>query len=226
METRPTDGDARPIATDAPPYQGLSIGMEQHLYRLLGRLLGTLETMATSVDEDAFEGRQRTWLQEALDSGHDLKEHIEALAFLATPDPEQRLDRAPYSVRRMVEHAVRAAGWLASERGVSLVLPRLEGWAEREVNVDVRAVDRVIRGLSELMIGCVKRRSAVEVSLSESDHVLCVRMDARGESVAELPVPSELLLSAWQCIAALHHGRVWLSIEQKSAVLWLPLCET
>jgi hypothetical protein len=213
---------------------GLSVAMEQELYRLLGRLLGTLEAMATDVQEPV-QGRQRAWLQQALDSGHELKEHLEALAFLASPSPEERLVRAPYSVRRMVEHAVRAAGWQASEQDVDLTLPAMERWSERSVNVDVRAIDRVIRGLCEHLVLTVGSGGRVEVTLSEEQDGLRVALHgeppARGESpeasarADRAPRgPSELLFAAWQCIATLHGGRLGLEIAQLTATLWLPLC--
>jgi hypothetical protein len=204
---------------------GLSVAMEQELYRLLGRLLGTLEAMATDAQEPV-EGRQRIWLQQALDSGHELKEHLEALAFLASPRPEERLARAPYPVRRMVEHAVRAAGWQASERDVDLILPALERWAERNVNVDVRAIDRVIRGLCEHLVQRVGAGGRVEVTLTEEEQGgLRIALQAEGERADVTPRgPSELLFAAWQCIAALHGGRLGLDVTGLSATLWLPLC--
>jgi hypothetical protein len=203
---------------------GLSVTMEQELYRLLGRLLGTLEAMATDAQEPV-EGRQRIWLQQALDSGHELKEHLEALAFLASPRPEERLVRAPYPVRRMVEHAVRAAGWQASERDVDLILPALERWAERNVNVDVRAIDRVIRGVCEQVVQWVGMGGRVEVTLSEEQGGLRIALTAEGNRAeGTLRGPSELLFAAWQCIAALHGGRLGLDTGALSATLWLPLC--
>jgi hypothetical protein len=202
---------------------GLSVSMEQELYRLLGRLLGTLEAMATDAQEPV-EGRQRLWLQQALDSGHELKEHLEALVFLASPHPDERLVRAPYPVRRMVEHAVRAAGWQASERDVDLILPALERWAERNVNVDVRAIDRVIRGLCEHLVQWVGTGGRVEVTLSEEQGGLRIALLAEGDRAGTPRPPSELLFAAWQCIAGLHGGRLGLDVASLSATLWLPLC--
>lgn len=203
---------------------GLSVAMEEELYRLLGRLLGHLEAMATDIQEP-LTARQSAWLHEALESGHELKEHIEALAFLASPEPAQRLVRAPYSVRRMVEHAVRAAGWQATEREVLLVLPPLEQWAERSVNVDVRAIDRVIRGVCEHLVRSVIRGGRVEVALTAVDNGLRLLLTSKGQLPEDKrAVPTELLLTAWQCIVTLHGGRLSLDIAGGKAELWLPLC--
>jgi hypothetical protein len=207
-----------------PAGSGLSLEMEQELYRLLGRLLGTLEAMATDNDTPV-EGRQRQWLQEALDCGHELKEHVEALAFLAAPDAAARLNRSPYSVRRMVEHAVRAAGWQASERQVELRLPNLDAWAERMVEVDVRAMDRVIRGACEYLVLSLPRGGAVEVRLAQVQGALRIDLlgDTNQRTRPEGQAPSQLLQVAWQHIARLHHGRLLLDVQELSAEIWLPL---
>jgi signal transduction histidine kinase len=197
--------------------------MEAELFRLLGGLLGTLEAVATDAQQP-LEGRQRERLQQALDLGHELKDHVEAFSFLANGDACERLTIAPYSVRRMLEHAVRSAAWQASEHGVSLTLPALDQWSERSVRVDVRALDRVIRGACEYLISVVSRGGRVEVTVSAAQGGL--QVDLRGESLVEglaPKPPSELLHAAWRRLIELHGGRFTLLGPRLHAELWLPM---
>jgi hypothetical protein len=213
-----SDGSSEPSA--APCF---TVGMEQDLFRLLGGLLGTLEALATDA-QAPFEGTQHDRLQQALDFGHELKDHVEAFSFLANSDPYERLTIAPYSVRRMLEHAVRSAAWLASEHGVSLTLPPLESWQERMVKVDVRALDRVIRGACEYLISLVSRGGAVNVTVSMAQGGLQVELC--GESLAQTAkpkLPAELLYAAWRRMVELHGGKFVLAPERAHAELWLPM---
>ncbi len=214
-----------PESAPSEPAQSprLTGGMEQEVFRLLGGVLGTLEALATDAQQP-LEGRQRERLQQALDLGHELKDHIEALTFLAQGEVCDRLTIAPYSVRRMLEHAVRSAAWQASEHGVSLTLPPLEQWSERSVRVDVRALDRVIRGACEYLIGIVSRGGRVDVTVGAVQGGL--QVDLRGESLKPGLVakpPSELLHAAWRRLIELHGGRFALHGQQLHAELWLPM---
>jgi signal transduction histidine kinase len=208
-------------ASEGPP--SFTLGMEHEVFRLLGGLLGSMEALATDA-QMPLEGRQRERLQQALDFGHELKDHVEAFSFLAQGDARERLTMAPYSVRRMLEHAVRSAAWQASERGVSLTLPALEAWAEHSVVVDVRALDRVIRGACEYLISVVSHGGSVDVRLSTAQGGLQVEL--RGDSLVqglEPKAPSELLYAAWQRTVQLHAGEFSLDRARLRALLWLPL---
>jgi hypothetical protein len=208
-------------ASDVPP---ISVGMQHEVFRLLGGLLGTLEALATDADAPV-EGPQRERLQQALDLGHELKDHVEAYAFLADAAAGERLSVAPYSVRRMLEHAVRSAAWQASERGVSLTLPALEAWSERKVMVDVRALDRVIRGACEFLISRISRGGRVDVVVAAQDGLqVLLRGESGAQAVAEKP-PSELLYGAWLRTVELHGGRFYLDGERLRAELWLPMSQ-
>ena len=222
-ESRAHGVPAERESTQSAEAPSFTVGMEQELFRLLGGLLGTLEALATDVHAP-FEGPQHDRLQQALDFGHELKDHVEAFSFLANNDPRDRLTMAPYSVRRMLEHAVRSAAWQASERGVSLTLPALESWSERSVVVDVRALDRVIRGACEYLIDVVSRGGRVDVTVASAQGGLQVEL--RGESLVQggkAKPPAELLYASWRRMVELHGGTFALSPERAHAELWLPM---
>ena len=109
-------------AKPAPMPGGLSREMEDEVYGMLGALLGMLEVLLLDVT-DPLAPRQRRFLDEALRFGDKLRARVEAMVILLSAQGDEHHKAAEYSLRRLIDHAVRGASWSATEKGVALALP-------------------------------------------------------------------------------------------------------
>src|SRR4051794_8687142 len=88
----------------------LSKQMEDEVYGLLGALLGMMEVL--SIDSvDPLVPRQRKLVADALRYGDLLRARVEALITLFADEHDARFQRVEYSLRRLLDHAVRGASW-------------------------------------------------------------------------------------------------------------------
>ena len=207
----------------APVDVRLSREMEDEVYNELGALLGMLEVL--SIDAvDPLLPRQRRFLDEALRFGDRLRGRVEAMVTLLSDPHDERFKPSDYSLRRLIDHAVRGAGWAATERGVSLELPASGGWESESVRIDVARVDRALRGITDSLVTAVGARGRVEVKIWASGPHL--HLELRGFP-AQRPEGtalgfSPLLLSVWQHVFALQQGSLWLDRETFAVRIQLP----
>src|SRR5262245_36439777 len=87
--------------------------MEDEVSASLGGLLGLLEVLAIDA-EPPLSTRQQHCLDEALRLGDALRAKVEALVTLLSDEADPRFAKTSHALRRLIDHAVRAAGWSAS----------------------------------------------------------------------------------------------------------------
>jgi hypothetical protein len=137
---------------------------------------------------------------------------------------DTRFSAAEYPLRRLIDHAVRGAGWAATEKGVALELPAAGPWESELLQIDAPRVDRALRGLTDAMVAGVGQGGRVTVALELDDHSLCIVLrgfpaDAARSGKLEL---SALLVSAWEHVFALQGGSLRLEREAFAARVQLP----
>jgi hypothetical protein len=212
-----------------PVHAGGSISreMEDEVFGMLGALLGMLEVLSLDVEEP-LAPRQRRFLDEALRFGDKLRARVEAMAILLSDQRDQRFRPAEYPVRRLIDHAVRGAGWAATEKGVGLELPAGGGWEDALLQIDAARVDRALRGLTDALVTAVGQGGRVAVAVELEGPELCVTLRGYpGEAVQAGGLElSSLLMSAWQHVFALQGGSLRLDREAFTASVWLPRRES
>jgi signal transduction histidine kinase len=214
-------------AAPAPTGGGISREMEDEVFGLLGALLGMLEVLSLDV-EDPLAPRQRRFLDEALRFGDRLRARVEAMVILLSDQRDQRFQRAAYPLRRLIDHAVRGAGWSATEKGVGLELPAGGGWEDALLQIDAARVDRSLRGLTDALVSGVGQGGRVAVAVELEGPELCVTLrgypgEAAQAGALEL---SSLLVSAWEHVFALQGGSLRFDREAFTARVRLPRRES
>jgi hypothetical protein len=207
----------------AEPGGAFSREMEDDVFGVLGALLGMLEVLSLE-GEDRLAPRQRRFLDEALRFGDRLRSRVEAMVILLANQHDARFVRGEYPLRRLIDHAVRGAGWAATEQGVTLALPAGGGWEAELLHIDAARVDRAVRGLTDALVAGVGRGGRVEVAVELETAELCIVLrGSPGEAAhaggLEL---SSLLVSAWQHVFAVQGGSLRLEREKYEARARLP----
>lgn len=213
----------------APEHSGASISreMEDDVFGVLGALLGMLEVLSLDV-EDPLAPRQRRFVDEALRFGDRLRARVEAMVILLSDQRDQRFQPRQYPLRRLIDHAVRGAGWAATEKGVALALPAGGGWEDALLQIDAARVDRALRGLTDALVSAVSQGGRVAVAIEIDGSELCITLrgcpgEAAQAGGLEL---SSLLVSAWEHVFALQGGSLRLDRDAFAASVRLPRGES
>lgn len=206
-----------------PAHLAFSREMEDDVFAVLGALLGMLEVLSLDV-QDPLGPRQRRFLDEALRFGDRLRARVEAMVSLLADQRDPRFAPAEYPLRRLMDHAVRGAGWTANESGVALELPAGGAWESELLQIDAARVDRALRGLTDALVAGVGRGGRVEVGVERDGPELAISL--RGFPGADAPsrrleIPS-LLMSAWEHVFALQDGSLRCEPEAFTACVRLP----
>ena len=196
--------------------------MEDEINVSLGSLLGMLEVLSIDADEPLTPRQQRS-LSEALRMGDALRIRVEALTTLLADEADPRFAKTHFPLRRLIDHAVRAAGWAASEQRVELRLPPSGAWEDDLVWVDAPRTDRALRGMTDALVaGMGAVGGVVELSVERHAHGVRLVFTRRpGGEPAPLAV-SALVWSGWQRLIELQGGRIELEREASRLTLELP----
>ena len=196
--------------------------MEDEVNGSLGALLGTLEVLTIDVDEP-LSARQQAVVADALRVGDRVRASVEALLTLLSDETDPRFVKSEYALRRLVDHAVRAAGWSASERQVALDLPESGDWESELLWLEPGRVDRTLRAMTDALVAAVAPGGAValRIELSPSSVSLLLSASPAVGQRAELSVP-HVVRSAWQRLIALQSGQLSLEVEPLALRLTLP----
>jgi hypothetical protein len=196
--------------------------MEDEVNGSLGALLGMLEVLAIDVQEPLSE-RQRAFVADALRMGDSVRAAVEALLTLLSDEADPRFGKSGYALRRLVDHAVRAAGWSASDRQVTLTLPESGDWESEPLWLEPGRVDRCLRAMTDALVAAVAPGGVVELRLEPSPRSFALILSATPAAgqEARLHVP-QLVRSAWQRLIALQAGQLSMDVERLSLRLELP----
>lgn len=197
-----------PLSPEPPR---LSRPMEDEVYSSLGALLGMLEVLAIDVGAP-LSARQQALVADALQFGDVLRARVEALVTLLTDERDPRFRPGECTVRRLVDHAVRAAAWGAVERQVTLTLPESGAWDDEILWIDVPRTDRTLRAITDALVSAVGEQGVVALHIDLSPRsVRLVLTAARAETAAiPLALPN-VVCAAWRRVLELQRGT--LSIE-------------
>jgi hypothetical protein len=212
-------GDAAPARVGG----SITREMEDDVFGVLGALLGMLEVLSLDA-EQPLAPRQRRFVDEALRFGDGLRTRVEAMVILLSDQRDARFSAGEYPLRRLIDHAVRGAGWAAKEKGVALELPAAGAWEGELLQIDAPRVDRALRGLTDSMVASVGEGGRVAVALELDAQALCIVLrgfpgdPARAQGL-EL---SALLVTAWEHVFALQGGSLRLEPEAFTARAQLP----
>jgi signal transduction histidine kinase len=180
------DGASAPAndaATSAPPR--LTKAMEDEVYSVLGALLGMLEVL--SIDTQApLSERQRRFVNDALRFGDMLRARVEALVTLFSDERDERYQRAPYALRRLIDHSVRAASWAAAEKGVSIVLPAADS-SGIFLLVDAARVDRALRSITDTLVSALGKDGQVTLRVEDRPESVLLALSAGPAAAAYAP---------------------------------------
>lgn len=201
----------------------LSQAMEHEMYSSLGAVLGMLEVLSISV-EQPLSPPQKKLVDEALRFGDGLRARLEALLVMFSDADGASQAPCAFTVRRLVDHAVRAASWSAHEKRVTLRLPEHGAWESEAVVIDVARVDRALRGMTDAVIAAVPEGGAVHLRVEVLPEQVRLSLLAEGDGVQgdgpEL-AHSHVLHAGWTHLIALQGGR--LSIDSRPARIVLDL---
>lgn len=211
----------------ARPAGPFSREMEDDVNGVLGALLGMLEVLSLDVEEP-LSPRQRRFLDEALRFGDGLRARVEGMAILLADRRDPRFVPAEYPLRRLIDHAVRGAGWTAKEKGVALELPAGGDWESELLHIDAARVDRALRGLTDALVAGVGQGGRVEVAVERDGAQLAITLRAHfaeAVHVGGLQIPA-LLVSAWEHVLTLQGGSLRLDRDASTASVRLPRKES
>jgi hypothetical protein len=216
---------ARIAANDSlgGPPRRLSKAMEDEIYGLLGALLGMLEVLSIDVQAPLNE-RQRRFVNDALRFGDALRARVEGLVTLFTDEDDPRFQRTPYGLRRLIDHAIRAASWAAAEKGITILLPQGESWEADLLLVDAARVDRAVRSITDTLVAALGKDGQVELRVEDRQDSVRLTLSARPEGLVSLPALSlsAIMMSAWEHVFRLQHGSLSVDAAQLSVVMELP----
>jgi hypothetical protein len=200
--------------------------MEDEVYSLLGALLGMLEVLSIDAQTPLTE-RQRRFVNDALRFGDMLRARVEAMVTLFADESDPRFSRAPYALRRLIDHAVRAASWAAAEKGVSILLPSGEAWEADLLLVDAARVDRALRSITDTLVAALGKDGRVVLRVedrTDSVHMTLVAHADEPTSRAALSL-STILVSAWEHVFRLQGGSLRVDASALSVFMELPKVE-
>jgi hypothetical protein len=209
------------------PSERLSKAMEDEIYSVLGALLGMLEVLSIDAQAPLTE-RQRRFVNDALRFGDMLRARVEALVTLFADERDPRFQRAPYALRRLIDHSIRAASWAAAEKGVSIVLPAGEGWEADLLLVDAARVDRALRAITDTLVAALGKDGQVVLRVEDAgDRVsLVLSAHADGAVPAVSLSLSAILLSAWEHVFRRQGGSLRVDTGALSVFMELPKATT
>jgi hypothetical protein len=183
----------------------LSKAMEDEVNGRLGALLGMLEVLSIDVEEP-LTPRQQGFVGAALGFGDGLRSSVEALLILLSDADDPRFTRTNYALRRLVDHAVRAAAWAARERNVNLSLPESGSWESELVHIDIGRVDRALRAMTDALIACVGAEGSVQLEVELFASAVRLTLSGRAQQSAAVLALPLLQIAAWQRLFALQRG--------------------
>lgn len=219
----PTHGGARssrPAALD----KSVDKGMEDEVNGALGGLLGLLEVLSIDVEEP-LSPRQQGFVAAALSHGDSVRQRVEALLVLLTDESDPRFLCRPYTLRRLVDHAVRAAGWSARERQVTLQLPEPGPWETHLVSIDAPRVDRALRHMTDALVGALSPHGTVALTIElGAEQVWLTLSGVAPEEPPTLRVPA-VVSKAWHHLLQLSGGRLKAEPEALRFTLELPTAD-
>jgi signal transduction histidine kinase len=196
--------------------------MEDEVYSVLGALLGMLEVL--SIDTQApLSERQRRFVNDALRFGDLLRARVEALVTLFSDERDERHQRAPYALRRLIDHSVRAASWAAAEKGVSIVLPAADS-SGIFLLVDAARVDRALRSITDTLVSALGKDGQVALRVEDRPESVLLALSAGPASAASAPALalSSIMLSSWQRLFGLQGGSMHVDAPALSVSIELP----
>jgi hypothetical protein len=195
--------------------------MEDEVNGALGGLLGMLEVLTIDVEEP-LSPRQQGFVAAALEHGDKLRSTVEALFVLLSDPNDPRFLCRPYPLRRLVDHAVRAAGWSAREKRVTLELPEPGAWEVHLVSIDAPRIDRALRHMTDVLVSGVAPEGTVTLAIELAAE--SVRLELSGlapHAGAPLRVPG-VVLSAWHELLQLSGGSFQAELTALRFTLELP----
>lgn len=189
--------------------------MEDDVLGLLGGLLGLLEVLSIDVREP-LTTRQQSVMNDALKFGDRLRARIEAMVTLLGDERDPRYQPSDYSLRRLIDHAVRGANWTASEKGVRLVLPDTEAFGQETVRIDATRVDRAVRAITDALVAHLGRGHELLVEVSRDDRQVVIELRANSaEPLLPFDLP-RLSVLAFERVFALHGGHMLVNRDKAS----------
>jgi K+-sensing histidine kinase KdpD len=200
----------------------LSKAMEDEVNGSLGALLGMLEVLSIDVDEP-LSARQQAIITDTLRFGDNLRASVEALMILLSDADDPRFARSNYALRRLVDHAVRAAAWSAQERKVVVQLPESGAWDNELVHVDAGRVDRALRAMTDALVARVGAEGTVQLEIERLPHAIRMTLTGRPASPAGALSLPRVLIAAWQRLFALQGGQLQVDLAGRSLRVDLPV---
>jgi signal transduction histidine kinase len=212
---------ANDCAAPAAPLR-MSKAMEDEVYSVLGALLGMLEVLSIDTQAPLTE-RQRRFVNDALRFGDMLRARVEALVTLFSDERDERYQPAPYALRRLIDHSVRAASWAAAEKGVSIVLPPGDS-AGTFLLVDASRVDRALRSITDTLVSALGKDGQVLLRVEERAESVLLALSAGPVAPASSPALalSSIMLSAWSHLFRLQGGSMRVDAAALSVSIELP----
>jgi hypothetical protein len=201
----------------------LSKDMEDEVYGLLGALLGMLEVL--SIDTvDPLVPRQHKLVADALHYGDMLRARVEGLITLFSDAHDARFKPVEYSLRRLLDHAVRGATWSAADKGVSIVLPDSGDWEQVMVGIDPARTDRALRAITDTLVGALAAQDRVLVRVQLSDDFVQVELSGVSDAAIKpaLRELSAVLCAAWLRLFSMHGGGLSVQSETMTVQVRLP----
>lgn len=215
------DASCSPAEARAANPLRMSKAMEDEVYSILGALLGMLEVLSIDTQTPLTE-RQRRFVNDALRFGDMLRARVEALVTLFSDEGDTRYQRAPYALRRLIDHSVRAASWAAAEKGVSIVLPAGEGGTF--VLVDAARVDRALRSITDTLVSALGKDGEVVLRVEDRAESVLLALSAGPRAAASAPLLSlsTIMLSAWEHLFRLQGGSMRVDAGALAVSIELP----
>jgi len=184
------------------------VTLEDEVLATCGGLLGAIEALAYELPEKPPPRTERA-LQDARRFAANVRDHVEALSWLALPELETTSSRVAFSVSRWVEHACRGALPRLSGLGITLHWPSAEELRPLSVALAVSRMDRALTVMLEQLGAAVGSDARIVLdAVAEADDVRLTLSAERGvghDSSLGEPI-SPLLLQAWARIIAWHRG--------------------
>ena len=195
--------------------------MEDEVNGSLGALLGMLEVLTIDVEEP-LSARQQAFVADALRMGDRLRASVEALLTLLSDESDPRFGKSAYALRRLIDHAVRAAGWSASEHQVAFTLPESGPHDDDPLWLEPGRVDRTLRAMTDALVTAVAPGGSVGLALEHTPSSVRLVLSAAPApgTRAQLSVP-QVVRTAWQRLIGMQGGQ--LSIDEERLTLRLEL---
>jgi hypothetical protein len=226
--TRSTETERQSFTTQVAPR---ATGLAQpdlllQFERELGVALGAVGALGELLllNGAGLSGEQGEWLERLLSSGQKARELLDSFLLLARNERTAATYTCePKRVSSVVGHAVRGSAWEAESLGASASLGEL---SDAEVFVDVRVLNKTVRGLLNVFYTAAGVGGEVVVSAVHAGDVVNISLEARPSNGKPVSLSfSQLLVRSWERILVGHGGELVLDAESGTCRIVLPVHE-